>query len=130
MWAKINPRSVFFKVQVHCQIVIVCYPFFRGLSVLSLKRLYIKVVIFSVLKRENLNYLPQQHQTRRVTMGLLREDRRNTALGQRCYDFLGPRLFNMLPLSLRHNTARHIFKLNLKKYLLRLNEDSDLENVF
>jgi retron-type reverse transcriptase len=107
------------------------YPLFRTLSVISIKKLYIKSSIINIIKKQNFNFnhMLHEHHTRRATSGLLREGRKQTTFGQRHFDYLGPKFFNLLPLSLRCRSSNNDFKILLKRYLMRLDADSELEAI-
>ena len=74
-------------------------------------------------------YIAQAHWTRRVAAQRLQETRKNTSFGQRHFDYLAVRFFNLLPELLRDKVNNKKFKFLLKRYLFEMNSDSVIENL-
>lgn len=98
---------------------------YEEVQVLDIRQLYIKVVLVHVFKNKINSRNQTETNTETIGLPLTRQQaqgnlllpRKQSRLGQRHVDFLGPRIFNLMPNEIKNLGSLGQFKLNVKKWL-------------
>lgn len=92
---------------------------FTEVGVLDLRQLFfLKINISQNLNKDKLQLAKHSYNTRKQKTAYI-TPKANKTIGQRCYNYLGPRLYNSLPQNLRCENSHKIFKKKLKEYILK-----------
>lgn len=93
---------------------------FKTSKILKTRKLYFKAALLYSLKPQN-DYLTKTthgHDTRKkLNLGVI-TPRSNQTVGQRSFEYVAPRIFNLLPLALKNESTRRTFKYKLTGWLI------------
>lgn len=91
---------------------------FKEAKVLDLRQLFfLKANLCLNMNKDKLQIPNHSYNTRRHKIKYI-TPRAHKTIGQRSYSYLGPRLYNSLPLIIRSERSHRAFKRELKKYIL------------
>lgn len=98
---------------------------FSKLKILDVRQLFIKFTLIHIFKNQHMfkkqdNHL---HNTRNLDAYILETPRRFKQKGQQHGEFIGPRIFNQLPYSVRSLNYRPRFKREVHRWLLNYGRD-------
>lgn len=82
----------------------------------------LKILLYYQKNRNKLQRLEHIHNTRNKekTYNLPKRDK---TIGQRCFDYLGPKLFNQIPIYLQNIQKLSYFKAKIKIWMKSKNRD-------
>ena len=92
---------------------------FKEFNVLSVRLLYAKnILIYLRTKAETPSKSKQTLATRRAAGNYMNVPFMRTTFGQRHFSFIGPKMYNILPVFIKETPSQQVFKKELKKWLL------------
>lgn len=103
---------------------------FSELNILNLRQLYAKsILLFLFRNKQYVIRINHEHNTREQDAAHLTIPRTHKSIGQRYFVYFGPKLLNILPISLINIKTKHLFKKKLKAWITS-NDGNLLYNIF
>ena len=115
----------------------IMYPsdnLFQLACVLDIRQLYCSAILVEQ-KKQNSKYPIEHHYSTRYRDKSYQVPRVSKTISQRCYTYLGPRLYNILPTNIKAINSIDNFKNKIRKWLLNLprlttHQFIDLRNTY
>lgn len=105
-------------------------PLFKQLGILPLKYLFVyKVLKIFYVRSGNIGVTRMHYQTRMSSQSFFIRPRVNKTIFSRCFVFLGPKIFNVLPKYIKECSNLRRFQNNLKSWILLRNQIDDLMQI-
>lgn len=109
----------FLKIMLNVKPTYPSEQLFREAKLLDIRQLfYFKINLRQNLNKNTSNLINHAYNTRQQKTSYT-TDRANKNIGQRCYSYLGPRLYNSLPQTIRAEKSHMLFKKELKNHILK-----------
>lgn len=111
-------QKMFLKIMLNKEITYPTDQLFKIAGIFDIRQLFYKFINLYQYKNKNtLNQITHIYGTRRNNNNNYVLPLKRKTIGQRCYSFLAPRLYESLPPEIKNQRKYETFKYNLKKFM-------------